>query len=424
MMPTVSICLPVFNGTHHLAEAVDSALAQTYTDFELLIADDCSSDDSSNIIDKYAKRDKRILAWRNESNQGLFANYNICIRRASGIYIKPFAQDDVLHPALLDRLVGVLDSDPSVSLVACARAPINTDGLPIKPDSEIESKCAKPFPRDTRVTAVEAIGSTFKDGINWLGEPSAQMYRSEVAGGGFDTSFRQIGDLENSLRLLQFGDYYFIADELCYIRKHTGSSTAVNDVELAAHLDWLLLGAKYRDYLSQAGLTPEEYCLSFIKSWTRNLECELNRTQRLGEKERANVLHEFSGYADPLSPLLCEKNGARHMSSEYKMLGALALLQCSLLEHELRMVHEEVARPHTQTKLGVSPMVEVRSGLTAALTGLKQTLIERDKEIASLRAMLNTMGNSASWKLTEPLRKAKDHFRLPRLCLHRVRNGR
>jgi hypothetical protein len=414
-MPRVSVCLPVFNGAQHLAKAIESALAQTYEDFELLIADDCSLDQSPEIIEMYAQRDQRIIAWKNEKNLGLFPNYNVCLEKASGKYIKPFAQDDLFRPSLIERLVSVLDDDPSVSLVASARCLIGVDGRPIKLESELERKWAKPFTVDTKLSATDAIGLTLRDGINWLGEPSAQMYRAELADGGFDTAFQQIGDLEYSFRLLQSGDYYFIADELCDFRKHASSSTAMNDVQLGAHLEWLLLAAKYRDYLPRAGMTPEQYCLNFIKSWTRDLECDLNRTKRLGVEERVNVLHELFGYPDLLSQIRCNKNAARDTAAEYKILAALALLQSSLLEQELRTIHQEIARPYIGTEPDANPMVEVRSGLATALGGLKETLRERDKEIVALRSRLDELGNSVSWKVTEPLRKLRGQWRKPDL---------
>jgi hypothetical protein len=250
------------------------------------------------------------------------------------------------------------------------------------------------------------------------------MYRTEAADGGFDTAFSQIGDLENSFRLLQSGDYYFVAEELCYFRKHADSSTASHELDMAAHLDWLLLAARYRKYLPHADLSSDEYCLNFIKSWTHNLECEMNREGRLGMHERAGLLHELFGFPDPLSPLNCEKDAVRNTSSEYKMLSALALLQCVLLESELRTFHDRIAQPYAETESAVGPGVDARPGLTAALDGLRRTLLERDKEISELRAKLDVMGNSASWKLTEPLRKAKDHFPRPCIVPPKASNGR
>ena len=86
-MPTVSICLPVYNGETFIGEAIESVLAQTFDDYELLISDDGSEDSSLEIAHGYAKRDKRISAWKNPRNLGLFANYNACMNQARGKFI-------------------------------------------------------------------------------------------------------------------------------------------------------------------------------------------------------------------------------------------------------------------------------------------------------------------------------------------------
>ncbi len=403
-MPGVSICLPVYNGAKYLAQAIESALAQTYSDFELLIANDGSTDQSANIIDRFARQDKRIKAWTNERNLGHYPNYNACIERASGQYIKLFAQDDILQPEIIKRFVSVLDAEPEVSLVASARSWIDADGKPIEVLSEIDTRLTRPFLKDTMLPGQNVIVSCLRDLTNWLGEPSAQMFRRQFAEQGFDSSFHQLGDLEYNCRLLQRGNYYYVADDLCHFRKHSGSWTTSNNAQLATHLDWLLLGAKFRDYLASSGLTPEQYCLNFIKNWVRNLECELNASERLGFDQRLAVLKELCGNVEPLAMF---NYGKRNIADEFKVLGALGLLRSSLLEHELRLVHREIARPYDEPMSLDDAMVEVRPGLVAALTGLKQTLVERDKEIASLRQALSDVGGSVSWKVTAPLRKLK-----------------
>jgi len=79
--------LPVYNGETFIGEAIESVLAQTFDDYELLISDDGSEDSSLEIAHGYAKRDKRISAWKNPRNLGLFANYNACMNQARGKFI-------------------------------------------------------------------------------------------------------------------------------------------------------------------------------------------------------------------------------------------------------------------------------------------------------------------------------------------------
>jgi glycosyltransferase involved in cell wall biosynthesis len=403
-MAKVSICLPVYNGANYLAQAIESALAQTFEDFELLISDDCSTDETPAIVERYAKQDSRIHHWINASQQKLFGNYNVCIDKSSGTYVKLFAHDDLFAPSLIERMVDVLEEQPDVSLVTSARCWIDAAGVKIDADSQMAAKIMQPFEKDTRIGGAEAISQTLKDVLNWLGEPSSQMFRKQYADGGYDTSFRQVGDLEYSYRLLQKGDYYFISDSLCYFRRHADSWTSARLLDLPAYLDWFLLASKYKQYLPLSGLTSEQYCLNVIRAVSSNLEHELHERKRLNQQGQAAVLRELSGRTDPLSFYECKKGEARDFTTESAGLGSLALLHSAIVENELRALHAQVAgksrEPGTE-----SALFENRADLTVAIDSLKQTLNEKDREIDALRQALNEMGNSMSWKVTAPLRR-------------------
>ena len=114
--PRVSIGLPVFNGEEYLEESLDSILAQTYTDFELIISDNASTDHTPRICLKYASKDRRIRYYRNERNLGATRNYNRVFMLSRGKYFKWAADDDVLATNFLSRCVGVLDQDSSIVL--------------------------------------------------------------------------------------------------------------------------------------------------------------------------------------------------------------------------------------------------------------------------------------------------------------------
>src|ERR1700704_834024 len=91
--PRVSIALPVFNGQNYLGAAVDSILAQTYRDFQLLISDNASPDGTQKICRHYVQRDQRIRYVRNPQNLGACANYNNAFRLSAGKYFKWAAHD-------------------------------------------------------------------------------------------------------------------------------------------------------------------------------------------------------------------------------------------------------------------------------------------------------------------------------------------
>lgn len=110
--PLVSVCLPVYNGAHYLGQAIDSVLAQTYENFELIVNHDCSCDSSRHLLAEYARRDKRIKLSQNKQNLGLFSNYNACLLEANGQIIKPFAQDDLLDTTMIETIVAAFDRHP------------------------------------------------------------------------------------------------------------------------------------------------------------------------------------------------------------------------------------------------------------------------------------------------------------------------
>jgi glycosyltransferase involved in cell wall biosynthesis len=114
--PTVSIGMPVYNGTRFLREALDSILGQTFTDFELIISDNCSTDDTGDICREYATRDPRIRYHRNPVNLGAAQNFNRVVNLSTGRYFRWASADDVFAPDSLHVCVKALEMNPSVVL--------------------------------------------------------------------------------------------------------------------------------------------------------------------------------------------------------------------------------------------------------------------------------------------------------------------
>ena len=115
-MPRVSIGLTVFNGERYLEESLQSLLAQTFEDFELIISDNASSDGTQKIALAYAATDHRVRYIRNRVNIGVGGNFNQVFRLSSGEFFKWAAYDDLCGHDFLLRCVEVLDRDPGVVL--------------------------------------------------------------------------------------------------------------------------------------------------------------------------------------------------------------------------------------------------------------------------------------------------------------------
>jgi glycosyltransferase involved in cell wall biosynthesis len=124
----VSVGLPVYNGARYLPEAIDSLLAQTFADFELIISDNGSTDDTERICWRFAELDPRVRYVRSEVNRGLIWNFRHVLELAHAPYFTWMAHDDVCAPDFLARCVEELDADPEIVLCAPTTVDIDADG--------------------------------------------------------------------------------------------------------------------------------------------------------------------------------------------------------------------------------------------------------------------------------------------------------
>ncbi len=107
--PKVSILIPVYNREKFIKECIESALAQTYRNIEIVIVDNASTDTTWDVINNYTQKDIRIKAFRNNKNIGPVKNWLACLEKATGLYTKILWSDDLIHPLYLEQLVPYLD---------------------------------------------------------------------------------------------------------------------------------------------------------------------------------------------------------------------------------------------------------------------------------------------------------------------------
>jgi len=117
--PLVSVIMPNYNNEKYLAEAIESILNQTYKNFEFVILDDCSTDNSWNIIQNYAKKDNRIKAFRNKKNLKIVKTRNkgFELMSPTSKYIAIFDSDDVSMPERLEKQIAFLEKNPDYGLI-------------------------------------------------------------------------------------------------------------------------------------------------------------------------------------------------------------------------------------------------------------------------------------------------------------------
>jgi len=228
--PAVSVCIPTYRGAAHIAETIESALAQTFADFELIVIDDDSPDETGQLVARY--RDPRLRYLR-ERNAGVEENWNRCLRLARGRYFKLLPHDDLIAPDCLARQVAALEADPDerLALVFCARRII---------DSRSRAVMTRRYPRSSGgvIPARAAVRSCIRSGANLLGEPGGVLFRTALGRrvGAFDASLRIVTDLDYWVRLLLHGDAYYLPERLASFRVSKGTWSVAIGAAQAAEL--------------------------------------------------------------------------------------------------------------------------------------------------------------------------------------------
>ena len=216
--PRVSIGLPVFNGEKYLRETLDSILAQTFIDFELIISDNYSTDSTQEICQAYANQDSRISYYRQERNLGAAPNYNRVLELATGEYFKWAAHDDLLTPEYLSKCVPVLDQHPDVVWCFSQVRVIDEYSRIFGEDAFVgDISSSKPHHR-FRVLAFDRQ-SQLKVPIAIFGLMRTDIVKKTGLMGGYALS-----DVVLAAELALYGQFYEIQEPLFLWRDHPGQS--------------------------------------------------------------------------------------------------------------------------------------------------------------------------------------------------------
>lgn len=218
--PKVSVLMPAYNAAKYIEESIDSVLNQTFTDFEFIIIDDCSTDKTWEIIQKYESNDNRIVGVKNKRNLGIAGNRNKLKKLAKGEYVMWQDADDISMPNRMEEQVEVLDKDQEIGIVGGYIHQFNESGdLSIRKysdkDSELRSNIFRYSP---------------------CAQP-ASMIRKQVLDevGDYDLNYPPAEDLDMSFRIGKSYKFTNIQDiVLKYRENNTGATfTRLKTMELA-----------------------------------------------------------------------------------------------------------------------------------------------------------------------------------------------
>lgn len=244
MEPFVSICVPTYNGEEYLKECLNSVMAQTFSNFEVLIVDDQSSDETLNMAQEYAVRDNRIRVTQNEHNLGLVGNWNRCVELAQGDWIKFVFQDDLIEPSCLEQMLAACK--PETAIVCCHRDFIFEAGTTkdIQQYYLTHLSLEKLFPNSTEISANDYCEATLKHiGFNFVGEPTAVMLHRSVfyRFGTFNPHLIMICDSEFWARVAIHTGIVYVPETLAKFRVHDRATSATSKTN-REYRGWVLDG--------------------------------------------------------------------------------------------------------------------------------------------------------------------------------------
>jgi glycosyltransferase involved in cell wall biosynthesis len=259
--PLVSICIPSYNGASWIGEAIDSALAQTYSDFELLVVDNGSTDGTREVVS--ARADERIRLSRHELTVSAVANHNRCVRLARGELIKFLHDDDLLYPDCLEQMVALFAAHPRVGLVFAPRDVLIQD--PSDPAAVEWERTYRALHKGFQRLETVNRGADLLDEYlpvlrgpifyNWIGEPSGVMVRRACFEdvGLFNVRMVQSLDIEMWVRIMAGFDVGFVDTPLTAHRYHQVSLSADTARRASDWLDllWLHEGLLCSKHLSR-----------------------------------------------------------------------------------------------------------------------------------------------------------------------------
>lgn len=229
-MTLISVCIPTYNSSQYISECIDSVLKQSYKKIEIIISDNCSTDNTLEIIEK--KNIKNLKILRNKENLGIARNFNLVCNEASGEYIKLLPSDDTISPKSIEKSLKFIKNHKDIALVASSKKIINGS-------SDTIIRNISSFSEGVHLGR-DVIRKILNSGRNPIGEPTVALFRKNefINVGGFNEKYDFTLDIDLWIRLLEKGNLYFIEEPLGSFRVHSQSYSVRRNMH-TNYLEWL-----------------------------------------------------------------------------------------------------------------------------------------------------------------------------------------
>lgn len=284
-MPAVSVITPAYNVAPYIAETIESVLAQTFGDFELIVVDDGSSDETFAITSGYVRRDRRVRLLR-QSNSGISAARNYALRVASGPQVAILDGDDAWVPRYLECQMAILNEHPEVDIVT---------GNAWFLGGPLDGQSARPWP-DLR--SLPSLGSLLEDetAVFIMSVFRRRVYETV---GGFDESLRTNEDYDFWIRAALAGCRFWRNDEPLGFYRRRNDSLSAGELQMLRGIIRVL-------EKSRAAVSSRPAELATLDAQLARFE-----TERLAAEVRASIeAGDFRAAGDHLQALHRRRGGA------------------------------------------------------------------------------------------------------------------
>jgi glycosyltransferase involved in cell wall biosynthesis len=221
-VPKVSVVIPNYNHAQYLEQRIESVLDQSFTDFEIIILDDNSTDNSLEIIDKYASHEKVSTILFNDKNSGNpFRQWQRGVSRARGEWIWLAESDDYADRYFLEKMIGAIGKNTNIGLAYCDSNVVSQNVVSAETFAQIKGKRFKTdrWNHDYENSGVDEIEDYVLPG-GTINNTSAVLFKRQIfqQADPFDISLRYIGDKYAFVKVLAISDVVYVSEALNYFR--------------------------------------------------------------------------------------------------------------------------------------------------------------------------------------------------------------
>lgn len=385
-MPRVTVYIPAYNHERFVGAAIRSVLEQTCGDFELIVADDASTDGTLEAIRKHHDPRMRVLAF--PRNRGTSAIANDCIREAVGEFVCPLSSDDLFHPEKLRRQLEFLDAHPAVLAVTAAPIMIDEEGRLL----EGTHSYTDVFTSRNR-TKEEWLEHFFIEGCN-LAHTSMMVRRKAYAEvGAYHHLLRQSPDLDFFVRLFLHGEVHVLEEPLSFfrVRSNDQNVSAPRPATIGAmqlELTWVLK--------------------RYLHPWV------LNNLAGIFGEEWGHPENEIEARLTLAEIAWSVRNPAhRTFAAQLLFDTSLESLDASGVETFRRRARAMLGQHDVFRFVEAGAWREQKLQLRQQKQQLKSSVASTRAKLVAVRSELDEIKQSLVWKLAKPLRALKRALRRP-----------